>query len=82
MKIDENVMEVPVPADLDAPALEGSGEPALYSRWVGSLRSPVWLCLLLALCVRVWLVIHTRGFMDTDEALLGVQDIQSRSRSN
>jgi len=73
MKIDENVMEVLGPADLDAPALEGPRVPALYIRWVGSLRSPVWLCLLLALCVRVWLVIHTRGFMDTDEALLGVQ---------
>src|SRR5580765_1667661 len=58
-------MEVPVPVNLDA--------SAFYSHWVGSLRSPVWLCLLLALCVRVWLVIHTRGFMDTDEALLGVQ---------
>ncbi len=73
MKIEENVMEAPVPAEIYASTLEGPRSFALQRRWTGSLRSPVWLCLLLALCVQVWLVIHTHGFMDTDEALLGVQ---------
>jgi hypothetical protein len=73
MKIYENVMEVPVPAEIHASTLEGPGSFALQRRWAGSLRSPVWLCLLLALGIRIWLVIHTHGFMDTDEALLGVQ---------
>ncbi len=35
--------------------------------------SPLWLCLLLALIVRVWLVFHTRGVIDGDEAMVGVQ---------
>ncbi len=33
----------------------------------------LWLCLLLALAVRVMLIIHTRGVIDGDEALVGIQ---------
>lgn len=73
MKTNENVMEVLVPTKIDTSTLESPGSVALRSRLAGVLFSPVWFCLLLALCVRVWLVIHTRGFMDGDEALLGVQ---------
>src|SRR5712692_6108621 len=34
---------------------------------------PLLLCLLMALVVRVWLTIHTQGFIDGDEALVGIQ---------
>src|SRR2546426_5716588 len=34
---------------------------------------PLWLCLLLALIVRAWLVFHTRGVIDGDEAMVGIQ---------
>lgn len=37
------------------------------------LRSPLWLCLLLALGLRLWLVIRTQGFIDGDEAVVGIQ---------
>lgn len=73
MKTEENVMEVLIPTKIDPPALEGPRSSALDSRRAGVLLSPVWLCLLFALGVRIWLVIHTHGFMDGDEALLGVQ---------
>ncbi|HEY0753475.1 MAG TPA: hypothetical protein VGD98_05890 [Ktedonobacteraceae bacterium] len=35
--------------------------------------SPLWLCLALALAIRIWLTIRTHGTMDGDEALLGIQ---------
>ncbi len=34
---------------------------------------PLWLCLLLALIVRAWLVFHTHGVIDGDEAMVGIQ---------
>ncbi len=34
---------------------------------------PLWLCLLLALIARVWLVFHTHGVIDGDEAMVGIQ---------
>ncbi|HZO74652.1 MAG TPA: hypothetical protein VFB60_20775 [Ktedonobacteraceae bacterium] len=37
------------------------------------LRSPLWFCLLLALALRIWLVIRTQGFIDGDEAVVGIQ---------
>ncbi len=37
------------------------------------LRSPLWFCLLLALGLRIWLVIRTQGFIDGDEAVVGIQ---------
>lgn len=41
--------------------------------WYTLFLSPLWLCLLIALMLRVWLVIHTHGVIDGDEALLGIQ---------
>ncbi|HLI08358.1 MAG TPA: hypothetical protein VKV40_17470 [Ktedonobacteraceae bacterium] len=35
--------------------------------------SPLWLCLLAALIIRVWLTVRTHGTLDGDEALLGIQ---------
>ena len=42
-------------------------------RWFHVLYSPLWLCLLAALLIRVWLTIHTQGVIDGDEALVGIQ---------
>lgn len=42
-------------------------------RWYAWLLSPLWLCLLAALAVRVWLIVRTHGTLDGDEALLGIQ---------
>src|SRR5256714_2405674 len=42
-------------------------------RWYSVLRSPLWLCLLAALLIRVWLVYHTHGVIDGDEAIVGIQ---------
>jgi hypothetical protein len=41
--------------------------------WGGLLRSPLWLCLLIALAIRVWLVVRTHGVIDGDESLVGIQ---------
>lgn len=35
--------------------------------------SPLWLCLFVALLLRVWLIVHTHGMIDGDEALVGMQ---------
>ena len=45
----------------------------LRKRWYSVLRSPLWLCLLAALLIRVWLVYHTHGVIDGDEAMVGIQ---------
>lgn len=37
------------------------------------LYFPLWFCLVIALIVRAWLFIHTRGVIDADEALVGIQ---------
>lgn len=53
-----------------------------FKRWPGRRKGritpassylPLLFCLLIALLVRVWLVIHTQGFIDGDEALAGIQ---------
>jgi hypothetical protein len=44
-----------------------------HGRWHNLLFSPLWICLLLALILRVWLVIHTHGVIDGDEAMVGIQ---------
>jgi hypothetical protein len=47
--------------------------PALRQSWYTWLASPLWLCLLVALIVRIWLTVRTHGTLDGDEALLGIQ---------
>jgi len=42
-------------------------------RWYAFLRSPLWICLLLAIIIRAWLVARTHGVIDGDEVLVGVQ---------
>ena len=38
-----------------------------------ALYSPLWLCFLLAILVRVWLIVHTHGVMAGDEMEVGLQ---------
>ncbi len=47
--------------------------PAEKKKWHRLFLSPLWLCLLLALIVRVWVVIRTQGFIEGDEVLTGIQ---------
>src|SRR2546423_6339612 len=44
-----------------------------YSVLRSALRSPLWLCLLFALGIRIWLAYHTHGIIDGDEAMVGIQ---------
>lgn len=37
------------------------------------LRSPLWICLLLTVLVRVWIIWTSHSFLDADEALVGLQ---------
>lgn len=47
--------------------------PVLRKRWYTVFLSPLWLCLLVALLIRVWLTYHTHGVIDGDEAYVGIQ---------
>src|SRR5256885_13693018 len=49
------------------------GLQQLQRSWYSVLRSPLWLCLLLALLIRGWLIYHTHGVIDGDEAMVGIQ---------
>src|SRR5215472_2496716 len=58
----------------DKSALSGgqvSRSTRRYPRIYGN--AALWVCLLVAVVVRVWLVIHTHGVIDGDEALVGIQ---------
>lgn len=48
-------------------------QPRAERSWLTSLRSPLWMCLLLAVIVRIWLIIHTHGVIAGDEAVVGIQ---------
>ncbi len=41
--------------------------------WYAVFRSPLVLCLLAGLLIRIWLSMRTHGTLDGDEALLGIQ---------
>ena len=56
-----------------AAASPANTSPARAKHWFTPLLSPLWLCLLAALIIRVWLTMRTRGILDGDEALLGIQ---------
>ncbi len=38
-----------------------------------ALYSPLWLCFLLAILARVWIIVHTHGVMAGDEMEVGLQ---------
>src|SRR5260221_14078505 len=49
------------------------------SSWSGKLKvlySPLWLCFLLAILARVWLIVHTHGVMAGGEMMVGFQNQQ------
>lgn len=48
-------------------------EEAQRAAWYRGVLSPLWLCLLIALALRAWLIVHTHGMIDGDEALVGIQ---------
>src|SRR5579871_297192 len=48
-------------------------ERAERKPWYALFRSPLWLCLLAGLLIRIWLSVRTHGTLDGDEALLGIQ---------
>ena len=54
-----------------APSQDNPRHP--QKRWYTFLRSPLWICLLLAIIIRIWLVARTHGVIDGDEVLVGVQ---------
>ncbi|MBA2287484.1 MAG: hypothetical protein H0W02_18580 [Ktedonobacteraceae bacterium] len=49
--------------------------PKWYQHWLVRLSANYlfWACLLLALAARIWLIIHTQGIIDGDEAQVGIQ---------
>ncbi len=47
--------------------------PLSHKRWYTVFLSPLWLCLLVALLIRLWLTYHTHGVIDGDEAMVGIQ---------
>ncbi|HEX9134990.1 MAG TPA: hypothetical protein VF844_22115 [Ktedonobacteraceae bacterium] len=68
-------LESHLPDDAQDPA-------AWYKRWPGRRKEsitpqpsylPLVFCLLIALVVRAFIIIHTQGFIDGDEALVGIQ---------
>src|SRR5260370_36603399 len=47
------------------------------SSWSGKLKalySPLWLCFLLAILARVWLIVHTHGVMAAGGKIGGLHD--------
>ena len=50
-----------------------SSDQTYARRWYRVFFSPLWLCLLAALLLRTWLIVHTQGVLDGDEALVGIQ---------
>ncbi len=69
MSIEERSIEV-LPSE---PTPTTGVTQRLLKRWLALLASPLWVCLLLTLIVRVWLAVHTHGVIDGDEALVGIQ---------
>ncbi len=60
---------------IDATEAESSSPVTSQSskRWYSLLLSPLWICLLVALLIRVWLIYHTHSVIDGDEAMVGIQ---------
>jgi len=66
MSIDEQRLQVTA-------ASRAENSETQHIPWYTRLLSPLWLCLLIALILRVWLIAHTHGMIDGDEALIGIQ---------
>src|SRR6266550_3264037 len=72
MSIEEKNVE-PVAIGQRPTQASTQAQQQLQRSWYSILRSPLWLCLLAALLIRVWLVYHTHGVIDGDEAMVGIQ---------
>ncbi|HXR65073.1 MAG TPA: hypothetical protein VN729_04080, partial [Ktedonobacteraceae bacterium] len=66
-----NMQETPISASTSV-HLSGASDLPERGRW-WTWISPLWLCLFIALAIRIWLILRTHGTMDGDEALLGIQ---------
>ncbi|EFH83777.1 hypothetical protein [Ktedonobacter racemifer] len=85
MSVDEHNVVVPPPASngkiinkvaANETFLASPADNAVQTqekRWYTWLLSPLWLCLLVAVIIRIWLIMRTHGTLDGDEALLGIQ---------
>src|SRR5258708_6547048 len=71
MSIEEQNIDVLAIEQARAGGHKGPHPAPHHSRPYG--RIVLWVCLLLALVVRVWLVARTNGVIDGDEVLVGVQ---------
>ena len=54
-------------------SLDKNTPQPLSKRWYTFILSSPWLCLFVALITRTWLIVHTHGIIDGDEALVGIQ---------
>src|SRR3989440_8894453 len=72
MSIEEKNVE-PVAIGQRPTQASTQAQQQLQRSWYSILRSPLWLCLMAALLIRVWLVYHTHGVIDGDEAMVGIQ---------
>lgn len=68
MSIEEKSIATVVAEPLPPTATSTSRKP-----WYAVFLSPLWLCLLVALLIRIWLTYHTHGVIDGDEAFVGIQ---------
>ena len=52
-----------------------SGPESIPKRWyrLRFLWSPLMVCFLVGVIVRVWLIVHTNGVIAGDEAMVGIQ---------
>lgn len=66
-----NLQRAPLSVSTSARPADASASSERRPWW--TRISPLWLCLFLALAIRVWLTLRTHGTMDGDEALLGIQ---------
>src|SRR5579884_1899277 len=78
MKIEKQQVVTSPPTDNTVSERKGpdstdSVTGSVETGWQSLLFSPLWLCLLAALIIRVWLAVRTHGTLDGDEALLGIQ---------
>ncbi|HEV7236176.1 MAG TPA: hypothetical protein VGN15_08355, partial [Ktedonobacteraceae bacterium] len=60
-------------ATVIAEPLPTTATPIVRKPWYAVFLSPLWLCLLVALLIRIWLIYHTHGVIDGDEAYVGIQ---------
>src|SRR5258708_14962428 len=69
------IKKVPANETFSASSADASTNAARTreKRWYIWLLSPLWLCLLVAVIIRIWLIMRTHGTLDGDEALLGIQ---------